>query len=124
MHVGSILGHHPQPEAAAYCASKAALSMLSRSLALELAPHGIRSNVVSPGFTRTPSSEASYRDPETAAARARLIPAGRVAMPADLAHVILMVASDRAGYVNGEEIMVDGGVGNTLMGRVPRPGQR
>lgn len=118
--VGSLLGQHAQLDAGAYCASKGALLMLSRCLALELAPHGIRSNVVSPGFTRTPANEASYRDAETAAARARLIPAGRVALPADLAQVVLMVASERAGYVNGEEITVDGGVGVTLMGRVPK----
>jgi NAD(P)-dependent dehydrogenase (short-subunit alcohol dehydrogenase family) len=123
VHVGSILGHHPQFDAGAYCASKAGLGMLSRSLALELAPHRILSNVVSPVFTRTPANESSYRDPETAAARAHLIPAGRVALPADLAQVILMLASDRADYINGEDIAVDGGVGSTLMGRVPRPGQ-
>jgi NAD(P)-dependent dehydrogenase (short-subunit alcohol dehydrogenase family) len=123
VHVGSILGHHPQLDAGPYCASKAGLGMLSRSLALELSPHRIRSNVVSPGFTQTPANEASYRDPETAAARQRLIPAGRVAAPADLAQVIVFLASDRAGYINGEDIAVDGGLGSTLMSRVPRPGQ-
>ena len=97
--------------------------MLSRSLAIELAPHGIRSNVVSPGFTRTPANESSYRDPETATARTQLIPAGRVALPADIAHVILMLASDRADYINGEDILVEGGVGATLMARVPRSSQ-
>jgi NAD(P)-dependent dehydrogenase (short-subunit alcohol dehydrogenase family) len=123
VHVGSVLGHHPQYDAGAYCVSKAGLGMLSRSLALELGPHKIRSNVVSPGFTRTPANEASYRDPETAAARQRLIPAGRVAEAADLAQVILLLASDRADYINGEDIAVDGGVGSTLMSRVPRPRQ-
>jgi len=120
IHVGSILGHHPQLEAAAYSASKAALGMLSRCLALELSAHRIRSNMVSPGFTRTQANEASYRDSETAAARARLIPAGRAALPRDLADVILFLASERAGYINGEDLVVDGGVGRTLMGNVPR----
>jgi NAD(P)-dependent dehydrogenase (short-subunit alcohol dehydrogenase family) len=122
VHVGSIIGHHPQFDASAYSVSKAGLGMLSRSLAIELAQHHIRSNVVSPGFTRTPANEALYSDPETAAARARLIPAGRVAHPSDLAQVILMLASDRAGYVTGEDVSVDGGVGSSLMSRVPRPG--
>jgi NAD(P)-dependent dehydrogenase (short-subunit alcohol dehydrogenase family) len=120
VHVGSILGHHPQFDAGAYSASKAGLGMLSRSLALELGPHRIRSNVVSPGFTRTKANEASYSDPETAAARQRLIPAGRAAMPGDLAQVVMFLASDRADYINGEDISVDGGVGSTLMSRVPR----
>jgi NAD(P)-dependent dehydrogenase (short-subunit alcohol dehydrogenase family) len=122
VHVGSVLGHHPQFDAGAYCASKAGLGMLARALALELGPHRIRSNVVSPGFTRTPANEASYRDPESAAARSRLIPAGRVAVPADLAQVIAFLVSDRANYINGQDILVDGGLSRTLMSRVPRPG--
>jgi NAD(P)-dependent dehydrogenase (short-subunit alcohol dehydrogenase family) len=120
VHVGSILGQHPQFDAGAYSASKAGLVMLSRSLALELGHHRIRSNVISPGFTRTQANEASYRDPETAAARQRLIPAGRAATPADLAQTVIFLASERADYINGEEIAVDGGVSSTLMSRVPR----
>lgn len=120
VHVGSVLGHHPQIDSAAYSVSKAGLNMLSRALALELAPHQVRSNVVSPGFTRTPANEASYRDPATAAARASRIPLGRVATPAELADIIVFLASDRAGYVTAQDILVDGGVDATLMGLVPR----
>ena len=121
VHVGSILGHHPQIDGGAYSVSKAGLGMLSRMLSLELAQHHIRSNVVSPGFTRTPANEASYQDPDTAAARQRRIPLGRVATAAELAPVIAFLASDRASYVDGQEIVVDGGVSNTLMSVVPRP---
>lgn len=121
VHVASLLGHHPQIDSGAYSVSKAGLGMLSRVLALELAPHRIRSNVVSPGFTRTPANEASYRDPGTAAAREGRIPLGRVASPADLADVIVFLASDRAGYVTAQDLLVDGGVDATLMGVVPRP---
>jgi NAD(P)-dependent dehydrogenase (short-subunit alcohol dehydrogenase family) len=124
VHVGSILGQHPQLKAGAYSASKAGLGMLSRSLALELGEHRIRSNVVSPGFTRTQANEASYRDPETAAARQRLIPAGRAGLPVDLAQVIVFLASDRADYICGEDITVDGGVSSTLLSRVPRAGSQ
>ena len=120
VHVASILGHHPQPESGAYSVSKAGLIMLSRLLSLELARHRIRSNVVSPGFTRTPHTQASYVDPETAAGRLRMVPAGRVAEPADLADVIAFLASDRAGYIDGQDILVDGGLANTLMSLVPR----
>ncbi len=121
VHVGSILGHHPQIDGGAYSVSKAGLGMLSRMLSLELAQHRIRSNVVSPGFTRTPANEASYQDPETAAARQARIPLGRVATPAELANVIVFLASDRAGYVTAQDILVDGGVDSTLMSVVPRP---
>lgn len=124
IHVGSVLGQHPQVDAAAYSASKAGLAMLSRSLSVELAPHRIRSNVISPGFTRTPANESSYADPAVLAAREALIPSGRVASTQDLAQAIVMLASDRAGYVNGQDLMVDGGVDSTLLARVPRPSAR
>jgi NAD(P)-dependent dehydrogenase (short-subunit alcohol dehydrogenase family) len=120
VHVSSIVGQHPQFDGGAYSASKAGLGMLSRSLALELAHHRIRSNVVSPGFVITPANAASYQDPETADARNRLIPLGRPAAQVDLANVILFLASCRAAYVDGQDIHVDGGVGTTLMSRVPR----
>ena len=124
VHVSSLISHNPQFDNAAYSVSKAGLSMLSRSLALELAPHHIRSNVVSPGFVITPANEASYRDPDTAAARNALIPAGRAAIPVDLANVIVFLASDRSDYVVGQDIQVDGGVNATLMSRVPRMPQK
>jgi NAD(P)-dependent dehydrogenase (short-subunit alcohol dehydrogenase family) len=120
VHVASLLGHHPQVDSGAYSVSKAGMIMLSRVLAVELARHGIRSNVVSPGFTRTPANEAQYQDPETLAARERRVPVGRVATPADMANVITFLASDRAGYVTAQDILVDGGVDSTLMIGVPR----
>ena len=121
VHVASLIGQHPHAGSGAYSVSKAGLIMLSRVLAVELGRHGIRSNVVSPGHTRTPATEAAYRDPETAAAREALIPIGRVGQPVDLAHVIAFLASDRSAFVNGEEIVADGGFARTLMNAVPRP---
>jgi NAD(P)-dependent dehydrogenase (short-subunit alcohol dehydrogenase family) len=120
VHVGSILGHNPQAGNGTYSVAKAGLMMMSRVLSLELAQHRVRSNVVSPGFTRTPANEDSYRNTATALVRERLVPVGRVAAPADLADVILFLASDRSGYIDGEDIIVDGGVTNTLMSQVPR----
>lgn len=120
VNVSSIVGQHPQFDGGAYSASKAGLGSLSRSLALELAPHRIRSNVVSPGFVITPANEASYRDQATLASRESMIPLSRAAMPEDLANVILFLASDRAAYIDGQDIHVDGGVGVTVMSRVLR----
>lgn len=120
VHVGSILGQHPQHAASAYCASKAGLAMLSKSLSIELAPHRIRSNVVSPGFVVTEANAASYQDPATRFAREQLIPAQKIGSPADLSHVILMLASERSGYITGDHIQVDGGVSNTALAKVPR----
>jgi NAD(P)-dependent dehydrogenase (short-subunit alcohol dehydrogenase family) len=121
IHVGSLIGHFPQGGSGPYCASKAAMITLSRTLTIELAPHRIRSNVVSPGQIRTPASEASYRDPELAAARERAVPSGRVGAPADLANTIAFLASDRSDYINAQEIVVDGGIGCTLMEANKRP---
>jgi len=119
VHIASITAHHPQRRHNAYTVSKAGLLQLSMALSLELAPDGIRSNVVSPGFTRTPANEHSYRDPQVAAARKALIPAGRVGTPVDLAQVIAFLASDRADYVSGQDVVVDGGFVNSLMSHVP-----
>lgn len=119
VHIASITAHHPQRRHNAYTVSKAGLVQLSLALSLELAPHGIRSNVVSPGFTRTPANEHSYRDPQVAAARRSLVPAGRIGTPVDMAQVIAFLASDRAEYVNGQDVAVDGGFVNSLMLQVP-----
>lgn len=121
IHVASLIAHFPQGGSGPYCASKAALITLSSTLTLELAPHRIRSNVVSPGQIRTPASEVVYRDPELAAVRARAVPAGRVGVPADLANTIAFLASDRSSFINAQDIVVDGGIGCTLMDANKRP---
>jgi len=120
IHVASLVGHYPQTGSGAYCVSKAGMIMLSRALTVELAEHQIRSNVVSPGMTRTPANEGAYRNPEVATARARITPAGRVGVPDDMANAIAFLASDRSNYINGKEIVVDGGMESTLMNNVPR----
>jgi NAD(P)-dependent dehydrogenase (short-subunit alcohol dehydrogenase family) len=122
VNVASIAGHYPLPYGGAYSVSKAGVMMLSRLLTVELAQHGIRSNVVSPALVRTPLSEFSYRDPAVARQRAQMVPAGRVCDPAELAATILFLASDRASYINGQEILVDGGLSQTWMSLIPRPG--
>jgi NAD(P)-dependent dehydrogenase (short-subunit alcohol dehydrogenase family) len=96
--------------------------MLSRQLAFEWGPYGVRSNVVAPGLIRTPLSEAFYQAPGVLEARSAVVPARRVGTPQDLADVVAWLVSDRAGYVTGQEIAVDGGFTQTLMSHVPRPG--
>ncbi|MDE2581798.1 MAG: SDR family oxidoreductase [Rhodospirillales bacterium] len=122
VHVASIAGRHPQPWSGAYSVSKAGVVMLARQLALEWGPSGVRSNVVSPGLVRTPMTDAYYRIPEVAERRAGIVPLRRVASPQDIADLVAFLASDRAGYVNGEDVCCDGGFGRVLMGLVPRPG--
>ncbi|MEI4485984.1 SDR family oxidoreductase [Frigidibacter sp. MR17.14] len=122
VHVASIAASHPQPASGAYSPGKAAVAMLSRQLAAEWGPRGVRSNVVSPGLVRTPLSEAFYADPEVRARREAMVPLRRIAAPQDMAGAVLFLASPRAAYVTGQEIVVDGGLSQSLMGLVPRPG--
>jgi NAD(P)-dependent dehydrogenase (short-subunit alcohol dehydrogenase family) len=122
VHISSVAGSNAQGFSGAYSVSKAGVIMLSRQLANEWGPHGIRSNVVSPGMVITPMSQAFYDTPGVTERRAAVVPMRRVGMPQDIADAILFLASDRASYVNGDEIMVDGGYANMLMNLVPRPG--
>lgn len=122
VHIASTAGTLPQPHSSAYSITKAGISMMSRVFAAELGPAGIRSNVVSPGMVRTAMSEAFYRDADLLARRERAVPLRRIGMPDDIATVAMYLASDRAGYVTGQDIVVDGGVMTALGTLIPRPG--
>jgi NAD(P)-dependent dehydrogenase (short-subunit alcohol dehydrogenase family) len=122
VHVASIAASEPQAFSGAYSPSKAAVAMLSRQLAFEWGPDGVRSNSVSPGMIRTPLSEGFYQVPGILEAREAVVPARRVGTPADIADVAAFLASPRAAYVSGQDIVVDGGFSQTLMAHVPRPG--
>jgi NAD(P)-dependent dehydrogenase (short-subunit alcohol dehydrogenase family) len=121
VNVASICGHMPMLGGGAYSVSKAGLLMLTKILALELGVHRIRCNAVSPGLVRTPAAEIAYQDAEVAEARRRIIPAGRIAGPRDIANFIAFLSSERSGYLNGEDILVDGGFNQTLLTHVPQP---
>jgi NAD(P)-dependent dehydrogenase (short-subunit alcohol dehydrogenase family) len=122
VHTASIGGHMPQGYAGAYSVAKAGVRMLSQVLAIELGAFGIRSNVVSPAMLVTPLSEAFYQDPAMRAAREAMAPVGRIGTPQDIADAVLWLASDRAGYVSGEEILVDGALSKNQLATLPRPG--
>ena len=122
VHIASIAGSHAQGRSGAYSVSKAGVIMLSRQLAGEWGPQGIRSNVVSPGLVITPMSQSFYDTPGVTERRTAVVPSRRIGMPQDIADAILFLASDRSSYINGEEITVDGGYGNMLMNLIPRPG--
>ncbi|MGQ0686398.1 SDR family NAD(P)-dependent oxidoreductase [Bradyrhizobium sp.] len=122
VHVASVAGSNAQGFSGAYSVSKAGVVMLSRQLASEWGPQGIRSNVVSPGLVVTPMSQAFYDTPGVTERRTAVVPMRRIGAPQDMADAILFLASDRASYVNGDEIVVDGGFTRTIMNLVPRPG--
>jgi NAD(P)-dependent dehydrogenase (short-subunit alcohol dehydrogenase family) len=122
VHVSSIAGSNAQGASGAYSVSKAGVIMLSQQLANEWGPHGIRSNVVSPGMVITPMSQSFYDTPGVTERRTAVTPMRRIGMPQDIADAVLFLASDRSAYVNGDEITVDGGYVRTVMNLIPRPG--
>ena len=122
VHISSVAGSNAQGHSGAYSVSKAGVIMLSQQLANEWGPHGIRSNVVSPGLVVTPMSQSFYDTPGVAERRKAVVPMRRIGMPQDMADAILFLASDRASYISGDEITVDGGFVRMLMNLVPRPG--
>nr|WP_084144865.1 2,3-dihydro-2,3-dihydroxybenzoate dehydrogenase [Amycolatopsis jejuensis] len=115
--VGSNAAGVPRAGMAAYAASKAAATMLTRCLGLELAGSGIRCNIVSPGSTDTGMQRLLWTD-ENGAAQVIAgnpeefrvgIPLGRIADPADVADAVLFLASDRARHITMQNLYVDGG---------------
>jgi NAD(P)-dependent dehydrogenase (short-subunit alcohol dehydrogenase family) len=115
VNVASYLGAHGARETTpAYNAAKAGVVALTRSLALQVGPQGIRVNAVCPGFVVTPLNEHIIRDAPDPAAKeremARPYPLGRLGRPQDVAAAILFLASDEASWITGASLLVDGGL--------------
>jgi 3-oxoacyl-[acyl-carrier protein] reductase len=109
VNVVSIAGHTGGgPGAGAYAAAKAALTAYSKSLAKELAPHGVRVNAVSPGVIDTPFHEV-FSTPDMMRAFVSTIPLGRVGTAVECANVIAFLCSNAASYIVGETIEINGG---------------
>ena len=94
---------------AAYCASKGALDLLTKVMALELGPHQIRVNAVNPTVTLTPMGEMAWGDPKKSGPMLAKIPLGRFARPAHVAQVVAYLLSDAADMVHGVTLPIDGG---------------
>lgn len=117
--VASMSGVEPYPGTGAYSPSKAALIMLVRTLALEWAASGVRVNAVSPGLFLSAMTAPIYADPEKKAAREALIPMHRIGDPArDLAGVVEFLISSDAGYLTGQNILVDGGLLGSIQSHI------
>jgi len=93
----------------AYTASKGAIISLTRSLAVQFAPHGVRANCIHPGFVDTPMQTVRTSDAEWVREAVSFIPLGRLGTPRDVVNAALFLASDEASYITGAELVVDGG---------------
>ncbi|MDO9253088.1 MAG: SDR family NAD(P)-dependent oxidoreductase [Hydrogenophaga sp.] len=122
VHVASISANFPQSHSGAYSAGKAGVLLMSRQMAVEWGPLGIRSNAICPGMIRTALSARFYEEPGFEEKRAQVTASRRIGEPQDIADVALFLASPRSGYMNGAELAVDGGMSSMLMDMVPRPG--
>ena len=124
VNIGSISATVPNLSAA-YSVSKAGIVALTRHIAVEWGPRNIRAVTVSPGMIQTPLSEAFYADPVTRDTRVAAVATRRIGVPADIANTVAFVASDAAGYLTGQEIVVDGGFLQTSLVRMqPQADQR
>jgi NAD(P)-dependent dehydrogenase (short-subunit alcohol dehydrogenase family) len=97
------------PRAAHYAATKGGVYSLTRTLAFELARHGITANLICPGPVLTDMTRDAFTDPDYRAQRERTVPIGRIGEPEDIAHVVSMLASEASDFITGATLFVDGG---------------
>jgi NAD(P)-dependent dehydrogenase (short-subunit alcohol dehydrogenase family) len=109
INVSSQMGHVGGPDRAVYCANKHALEGMTKAMALEWAPHGIRVNTLCPTFIRTPLAEQTLKNPERRAWILSKIKLGRVGEIEDLMGPAIFLASDASSMVTGTHLIVDGG---------------
>ena len=95
---------------AGYCATKGAVELITKALALEWAASGIRVNALGPALVITPGTKHIAEDPKLAAKYAAAIPMGRIGMPEDMVGAVVYLCSDAASFVSGQTIYVDGGL--------------
>ena len=94
----------------AYTASKAAVSMLTKTLAQEAGPHGVRVLAVAPGAIRTPINRSVWSDPQSLQDLLEKIPLHRIGEPEEIARLVVVLVSDVSSYVTGRTVFVDGGM--------------
>ena len=115
INISSIAGLGPYPGAAPYGAAKAGIISLTKSLAVELAPHNIRVNSIAPGLTQTPATAHVWQENKYRQGWLKKIPLGRLGRPEDIAGAAIYLASNASAYVTGETIVVNGGLTTAVL---------
>lgn len=116
VHLSSILARLAVPNRTAYIASKGAIEGLTRAMAIDLAPHGVRVNAVAPGLIATEALLAGMPQADLQAEIQRYVPIGRFGNPEEIAAAILFICSNQASYLNGAVIPIDAGLGSREAG--------
>jgi NAD(P)-dependent dehydrogenase (short-subunit alcohol dehydrogenase family) len=109
VHMGSQMGHVGGPNRSLYCASKWALEGMNKAFALDLAPHGIRSNTIAPTFIETPMTKPFFEDAAFRSSVLAKIKLGRIGTVEDLMGAVVFLASDASALMTGSSLIVDGG---------------
>ena len=113
-------GKHPAIHSGAYAASKAGVVMLTEQMSLEWGREGIRVNAVSPGFIDSGMAAEHYADPGERQKRAEMVPIQKIGTARDIANVVMFLLSEESSYIHGENIVVDGGVMNSVLANIGR----
>jgi glucose 1-dehydrogenase len=110
VNISSVHEDWPMPGNVAYCVSKGAMRMLTRTAGVELGPHDVRVVNVGPGAVATPINASTLADPKKLEALNAAIPVGRLAQPSEIADVVVFLLSGKAGYLTSTTVFVDGGI--------------
>ncbi len=113
-------GKHPAIHSGAYAASKAGVVMLSEQMSLEWGKEGIRVNAISPGFIDSGMSAEHYVDSSERNKREGMVPIQKIGEAKDIANVVMFLLSEDSSYIHGENILVDGGVMNSVLANIGR----
>ncbi len=116
----SINGIHPAPGVGMYGPTKAAMANMTQAMAIEWGPKGIRVNAIAPGMIDAGMSKPIFENPKVRAVREGGVPLRALGEAADIAEAVLFLDSEGAKYISGHELVVDGGVSNSVMAHLPR----
>ena len=119
INMSSVNGVNPGIGIGAYPASKAGIISMTQQMAIEWGKFGIRVNCISPGFIDAGMSKPIYEDPKVRELRGGAVPSGRLGEADDIANAVLFLDSENASYVNGHNLVVDGGVISSVLAQLP-----
>ncbi|MEL7043958.1 MAG: SDR family NAD(P)-dependent oxidoreductase [Pseudomonadota bacterium] len=120
INITSVNGVHPAPGIGLYGGTKAAMACMTQAMALEWGPRGLRVNAIAPGFIDAGMSKPIYANPRAREVRAGGVPLRRLGEARDISEAVLFLDSPAAGYICGHELVIDGGVINSVLSHLPR----